>query len=238
MAKETENKKAEIPVKKREKRKFEGLWIRNEIFNIRVLGDSEKMLLAHFDSFGTRGCYQSNSTLAVIFLTKPRTIRRRIAEIKKAGLIYIKSPKGYYRTIWVKSNPEVMKTVKLWYRGKEIGKPREDNQDGQKWPTKVDKSGQASKPKGVFRHGQNLATTYKRLDTETNGETAVGLPLAVGGQASQLLADRKAGEVARIEQLKRSFGRSRRRQTPELTAAECEKRRQEQKRALLAVGAE
>lgn len=220
----------------RQKKRISGLWVRNEILNIRILGDSEKMLLSHFDSFGTKGCYQSNSTLAVIFLTKPRTIRRRIAKIKNAGLIYIKSPKGYYRTIWVKSNPEVMEAVKLWYRGKEIDKPREVKQDGHKWPTKVDKSGQPRGPKSVFRHGQNCPTTYIRLDTETNGETAVGLPLAAGGQASQLLADRKVCEVTCIELLKRNFGNGGQRRTPELTPVERERRRQEQKRTLLKVG--
>jgi hypothetical protein len=217
---------------KKPKKRAEGLWMRNEILNIRALDDSEKMLLAHFDSFGTKGCYQSNGTLAEIFLAKPRTIRRRIATINKAGLIYIKCPKGYYRTIWVKSNPEVREAVKLWYRGKEIAKP-----DGQEWPTNMAKSGQPSRPKSVFRHGQICPTTYTRLDTETKRETATPAPLPAGGQASALLEDRKAGVIADVEQLRKSFGAGVRRRRAKLTDAEWEARRQAQRRALLATGA-
>jgi len=219
---------------KKQKKKASGLWIRNEILNIRALDDSEKMLLAHFDSFGARGCYQANGTLAEIFLAKPRTIRRRIAKIKRAGLIYVKSPKGYYRTIWVKSNTEVKKAVKLWYRGEEIEKPREGKQDGQKWPTEVDKTGQPSRSKSVFRHGQNCPTTNTETVKKTKKETkATPAPLPAGGQATALLEDRKAGVIADVEQLKRTFGHSGR-QRAKLTDAEWEDRRQAQRRALLA----
>jgi hypothetical protein len=218
---------------KKQKKRASGLWIRNEILNIRSLDDSEKMLLAHFDSFDAKGCYQSNGTLAKIFLSNPRTIRRRIAKIKMAGLVYIKSPKGYYRTIWVKSNPEVVEAVKLWYRGKEIDKP-----NGQKWPTKVDKTGQPKGPESVFRHGQICPTTDTDIVKETNKKTSTTpAPLPAMGQAPALLEDRKAELIADVEQLKHTFGKSGRRKTPELTAAERHQRIEAQKKALLAVGA-
>lgn len=213
----------------KQKKRASGLWIRNEILNIRILDDSGKMLLAHFDSFGAKGCYQANDTLAEIFMTKPRTIRRRIAKINKAGLIYIKSPKGYYRTIWVKSNPEVVEAVKLWYRGKEIAKP-----DGQNWSTNMAKSSQPSRPKSVSRHGQNCPTTNKETVKETKKETsATPTPLPAGGQAPALLKDRKVVTTDHIEQLRKSLGLGARRNKPELSDAERERRRQEQKRALL-----
>ena len=215
------------------KKRAEGLWIRNGILNIRALDDSEKMLLAHFDSFGAKGCYQANSTLAEIFMAKSRTIRRRIAKINKAGLIYIKSPKGYYRTIWVKSNSDVKEAVKLWYRGKEIDKP--NNQDGQIWPTKGDKTGQVSRPKSVFRHGQICPPTYTETSKETKKETiATPAPLPAGGQAPALLGARKAETIARIEQLKRDFGKGGR-QRVKLTDAEWEQSRQKNINSLKAL---
>ena len=217
---------------KKSKKKVEGLWMRNQILNIRELNSSEKILLAHFDSFGEKGCYQSNDTLAKLFMTKPRTIRGRIAKIKTGGFVYVKNPKGYYRTIWVKSNPEVMAAVKLWYRGKQIDKPKEG---GQKLPTKAAKTGHPSRQKDVFRHGKNLPTTYTDTCTETKKETmATPTPLPAGGQAPALLEDRQNECVSQVEQLKKSFGSGRGRWTPELTAAELEQRRQAQKRALLA----
>ncbi len=212
-----------------------GLWMRNQILNIRELNDSEKILLAHFDSFGEKGCYQSNNTLAELFMTKPRTVRRWIAKIKIGGFIYVKNPKGYYRTIWVKSNPEVVAAVKLWYRGKQIDKPKEG---GQKWPTKLAESGHPSRPKDVFLHGQNLPTTNTYTYKETKKETtATPTPLPAGGQAPALLEDRKNECVSQVEQLQRSFGTGGRRRTPELTPAEIERRRQKFKRDLLVVQA-
>jgi len=70
------------------------------IFNITKLGPAEKMLLAHIYSFGEKGCWQSNKTLAEMFMTSPATIRRWLGRIKK--YLYVKNPKGYYRTLWVK----------------------------------------------------------------------------------------------------------------------------------------
>ena len=40
------------------------------ILNIAELGLSEKVLLAHIYSFGDKGCWQSNATLADIFSRK------------------------------------------------------------------------------------------------------------------------------------------------------------------------
>lgn len=77
------------------------LKIPDHILRIRELGPGEKMLLAHIYSFGVRGCWQSNQTIADIFMVSPATIRRWLSRIKI--FCYVKSPKGYYRTIWIKS---------------------------------------------------------------------------------------------------------------------------------------
>jgi len=229
MAKRTENNKAE------------GLWIPNYIENIPrpVLDHLGKKVLAHIYSFGEKGCYQSNEIMAKMFWVSARTISRRITAIRKADLVYVKSPKGYYRTLWAKSHPDVKAAVKLWYRNREIAKSSLES--GQKiagrlrqdCPIDLDKSGEATATNGVFRLGQDCLTTNTETYKETNKKTkAVDLPLPAGGQASQLLEDRKADMITQVEQLKRSFGSGRR--SPPLTPAEFEQRRQQQIKALMA----
>lgn len=57
------------------------------ILNIPEIGLPEKVLLAHFYSFGKKGCWQSNATLAKMFMTTRRTIGRWIGNIQKTGKI-------------------------------------------------------------------------------------------------------------------------------------------------------
>jgi len=63
----------------------------------------DKLLLAHFHSFADKGCWQSNATLAKIFMCSERTISRCISTLKQKGLIRIHTPKGFYRKIWATS---------------------------------------------------------------------------------------------------------------------------------------
>jgi hypothetical protein len=72
-----------------------GLWIPNSILNIAGINAGEKMLLAHFYSFGAKGCWQSNKTLAEIFMTTERTVSSWISRIRRH--LCVKNPKGYYR---------------------------------------------------------------------------------------------------------------------------------------------
>lgn len=58
------------------KPKEQYLKIPYHILNIRALGLAEKVLLAHIYGFGKNGCWQSNETLADVFMTNPRTVRR------------------------------------------------------------------------------------------------------------------------------------------------------------------
>ena len=209
----------------------------NHILNIRDIGLCEKVLLSHIYSFGKRGCYQSNKTLAEIYMTSPSTIRRWLKHIRK--YLYVKCPKGYYRTFWAKSHPDVQAANKLWWRGKEVSKQdngytanivKSEQQPAQKCATDMVKNN--------FRHAQKRATINNNTITETKKDTtATPTPLPAGGQASALLNDRKNGYIASIEQLKNSFGCDRRRRTPELTAAEREQRRQKLQRDLLATKA-
>ena len=54
------------------------LEIPNHILNLRSVGLTEKVLLAHFYSFSSKGCWQSNATLAEMFMTSPSSISRSI----------------------------------------------------------------------------------------------------------------------------------------------------------------
>lgn len=222
--------------KKGEKPKKEGgVWIPNRIRSISrsVLGDSEKMLLADIYSFGDKGFYKSNETIAKEYMASERTVSRWVARIITGGFVYVKNPKGYYRTLWAKLHPNVQEAAKLWYRKKEI--PKTDCKPvRQNCLTKLDKNGEVTATNGVSRLSQKCPSTNKKTNTETNKRTnAADLPLPAGGQASQLLEDRKAGVVVQIEQLKRNFGSDRGRRTPELTPTEFERRRQAGKRLLL-----
>ncbi len=75
------------------------------ILNLCGIGLCEKVLLAHIYSFGAKGCWQSNQTLAEVFRVSQGTISRWLSKLKP--FIYLKYPKGYCRTIWAKSHPQV-----------------------------------------------------------------------------------------------------------------------------------
>jgi len=216
---------------KETKQKERYLKIPYHILNIEGLGLSEKVLLAHIYSFGTKGCWQSNATLAKCFMTSQRTVRRWLANIISAGLVQIKSPKGYYRTIWARSHPDVKKAAQLYYKGKAISK--KDIQNGRKCPARMDKNGRLSRPKSVSRHGQKCPTTNNITIKETiEVTTATPSPCLPGGQAAALLDDRRKADIVKIEKFKKSFGNSRLRRKP-LTSEEFENKRQQQLKAFL-----
>ena len=197
------------------------------------MGDSEKMLLADIHSFGDKGFYKSNETIGKEYMASERTVSRWIANILKGGFVHVKNPKGYHRTFWAKSHPEVRAAVKLWYRNKKIPKtdckPHRHN-----CPTKLDKNSQVSKTKPVSGLSHNCPPTNKRLKHKPKKKSsAADLPLPAGGQASQLLTDRTTEAIASVEQLKKRFGSGGQRRVG-LSTAEIESRRQRQKKALFA----
>lgn len=226
--------------KKTEEKGKGGLWIPSHICNIpnSVLDHFGKKVYAHIYSFGEKGCWQSNETIGEIFMVSGRTISRRISAIKEAKLVYVKNPKGYYRTFWAKSHPEVQAAVKLWYKDKEIPKteaetgPSPSTPLGQDCPTDLDRTGKVTATDGVFPLGQDCPTTNTDTYKETNKKTtATPPPLPAGGQAPALLEERKKESVSEVEQLKRKFGRVPRR--AKMPPAEFEQRRQINKKALL-----
>ena len=199
------------------------------ILNIETLDLREKVLLAHIYSFGQKGCWQSNATLAKIFMTSPRTIKRWLAKIIRAGLVQIKSPKGYYRTIWAKSHPEVRAAAVLYYRGKKI-----DARQDQNCPTGRDKIDPVSRPNRVLSPGRDCPATNNTTIKDTTGKTiAPPAPLPPGGQAPAALEQRNEAAYRKIEQLGKNFGKAR--TSPKLSADQDEKRRQQLQRQVKAM---
>ena len=159
------------------------LKIPSHILSIAGLGLCEKVLLAHIYSFGAKGCWQSNATLGAYFMVSPRTVKRWLAAIVRAGLVQVKSPKGYYRTIWVRSHPDVRAATELYYRGETLSP-----QPGQNCPTRQDKSGTVTGPNCALRLGQKCPTTNNTTKKDTMRKTtAPPSPLPAGGQAPAVL---------------------------------------------------
>ncbi|HUT30925.1 MAG TPA: helix-turn-helix domain-containing protein [Sedimentisphaerales bacterium] len=207
----------------------------NHILNLRSIGLSEKVLLAHFYSFGEKGCWQSNETLAEAFMVDERTIQRWFATIVKAGLVQVKCPKGRYRTIWVKSHPAVRAAAQLWYRGKAVSnrvnqvrqncrttnssKGAEGEQVRQNCRGKYDKNG--------FQVRQNCRTTKNT----TIRETITPPPLPAHGQAAALLSDREQESRRQLQRFKEQIA-NKGKPKQRLSAADFEAKRQEAKKRL------
>jgi len=212
------------PKKTKRKENHNGLWVPNEILNLVDIDDGCKMLLAHFYSFATKGCYQSNKTLATIFMKSEYTISRRIKKLSK--YIVIKNPKGYYRTIWTRLHPQVSKAIEIHRKSKEVSGQNMSSPLRQNCRTDLVKSLQSSSAKSPVSLQQNCVTTNTETNTKTNTETAADLPLPAGGQASRLLEQRRAAAQDRIEQFKKRFGIGKKRAADRMSPQEFESRRQ------------
>ena len=209
----------------------------NHILNLRIIGLPQKVLLSHIFSFGRKGCWQANATLAEMFLVGERTISEWVAKLKKAELILWVHPKGRYRTIWAKTHPDVKAAQTLLYMGEEVKKSDVVSGHaaillGSNLPGGVEETCAPTTQNDCNQVGRNLLHTNNTTREDITRETtATPSPLPAGGQAPALLEDREAEALATIEDFKRSFGGGPRR-GPKPTAAEKEKRRQEQLRAL------
>lgn len=212
------------PNKKKVRGKY--LAIPYSILNLRDIGLREKALLAHIYGFGHRGCWQSNQTLAEFFMVSPRAISRSICAVRK--YIYIKNPKGYYRTLFARSHPDVQ-LMSLSRRNSDVKHPKTGLAKG------GEPAGQnrlADHANSGSRPGRNCLTTNINTNKETIKEPEEPPPpLPAGGQASAVLAERKRQDLAEIEKFKKTFGRP---AWKPLAKKEFESRRQEMRRALFA----
>jgi hypothetical protein len=173
--------------------------------SITQIGLCEKALLAHIYSFGVKGCWQSNQTLAEIFMVSAPTIRRWLGRIRPYTCV--KNPKGYYRTIWAKG---VLKN--------EHGPAQNGTPDLVKSEHRVD---------------QNRSTTINNTITENN-ERTIASPtlLSAFGRTSATLEHRRQVAAEQIEKFKARLGRPAA-WTP-LTPEQFGRRRAEQLAALRA----
>ena len=190
-------------MKKTKKQKEPYLKIPAHILNLSGIGLCEKVLLAHIYSFGAKGCWQSNKTLAEIFMVSAVTIRRWLARIRP--YTYVRNPKGYYRTIWSKSALK--------------------NEQGPAQNCAIDLV------KSAHRPAQKCATTNNNTITENNNKTiASPSPLPASGQASATLEARRQQAAAAIENFRANFGRLPK--IKPLTPQQFEQRRAQQLAAL------
>jgi hypothetical protein len=194
------------------------------ILNLRDIDLRQTVLLSHIYSFGLKGCYQSNKTLAEIFMVSPDTISRWIADIPK--YIYIVKPKGYYRTIYAKAHPDARAVANSQNSGVDrtihLGKSARDV--GQKCGDEFGKS--------AIRLNQKCPATNNNTNKETIKKTTDPQPpLPAGGQAAAVLTERKRQGLAEIEKFKKSFGCQKFVPMPE---AEFEKQRQKKLKDLFA----
>jgi hypothetical protein len=186
------------------------LKIPDHILGIRDLAPGEKMLLAHIYSFGVKGCWQSNQTLAETFMTSPRAIQRWLTGIKNS--IIVRNGKGYYRTMWAKSHPQ-------------FSHDRIDVDVRQNRQPDCDKKG--------IRLRQNCRTTINNTITENNERTiASPTPTPAAGQSSATLGCRRCVTAEQMEKFKARLGRPAA-WTP-LTPEQFGRRRAEQLAALRA----
>jgi hypothetical protein len=185
-----------------------------QILNLSGISLSEKVLLAHIYSFGAKGCWQSNETLAEIFMVAPRSIKRWLSSIRK--FLIIKNGKGYYRTIWANTTHNAY----MVKNGPDVG---------QNW--------HSDQAKNAFRVGQKCPTTNNNTITENNKRTiASPAPLPACGQASATLIARKEDVAAEIERFKfkRTFDRAKQQWQP-LSEEKLQQRKSAQLAALRAI---
>jgi len=176
----------------------------------------DKLLLAHFHSFADKGCWQSNATLAKIFMCSERTISRCISTLKQKGLIRIHTPKGFYRKIWATSACDSSAQV----RQKRRSSTPNPATDFAKFGNRV-------------RH-VCLTTNNNTIKENYTRTTATPPPLPACGQAPALPAEGASQVIAQIEAMKnRLFRRPRQR----LSAEQLERRREQLKAALFAAEA-
>lgn len=154
------------------------------ILNLSGISLCQKVLLAYVYSFGAKGCWQSNATLAQIFMVSPCTISRWLTEIRP--FLYVKNPRGYSRTFWARSHP-----------------------DGQLRTSAKDPPQQCQKQlrKSAISAKQERVTTRNHTIKEIRKDTiASPSPLPAGGQAPATLQQRRQKRIEIIEKFKARFG--------------------------------
>jgi hypothetical protein len=211
----------------------------NHVLNNSELGKGEQELYSHIYSFGRKGCWQNNETLAKMFHRRPRTITLWVMNLKKSGLIFWLHPKGYYRTFWAKLHPDVIAAQSLPYRDGEISKAAvisgqtKSTLLSKKLPSNIAKNCAVSAQENVIPLSKKLLQTNNTTKKDTiRDTTATPTPLPAGGQASALLADRQREQQETVERSMRGLGRPVNKIVGQLTPAQFEESRRKKLAAL------
>jgi hypothetical protein len=192
-----------------------GLWVPVKILKMPFLSGDEKLFYAHVFSFGERGCWQTDEQIGKALGRSERSIQRYKANCRKAGLFKVTGEGTPRRRMWAKDHLK----YKAW-RKKQAEKLRQMRRG-----STTDAASLPRQNRRTTNKGTNKATNKQRGGSPSPAEQAHA-PL--NDKKRRLEAYRAKEEtVASIEQLKRGFGRGGRRRTQELTAAECEQRRQQ-----------
>jgi len=187
------------------------------------------LLLAHVYSFGGKGCWQSNKQLSLFFQRTTRTVTGWIAELSSKGLIYIKNPKGYYRTIWAKDHPDVSKATKAWADSQNSGSGTK------KLSNVLEETFQRVRRKAASDLEVSCAGLRRNLptinrDKKDKKETTPPAPMPAGGQASAAQDNDKpyieSTDEQRQEIAQRAGLCKHRDKHPRMSMAEKESRRQ------------
>ena len=88
-----------------ESRRFEGIWIPEEIWFNRELSAISKVLLVEIyrDDCGGGGCNVTNEAFASFLGTSKTTVKRHLTHLKRLGLIYDKNFGEGERVLGVKT---------------------------------------------------------------------------------------------------------------------------------------
>jgi len=220
---------------KQEKRKQHpdksGLFVPDRILQIAELPVKQKMLLARIDSFGTKGCWESNAALAGKLGVSARTISAWVARLMP--YLYCAGRNSYWRTLYSKENPKVKAATHLHYRNRLIPKSAlESGPDGSTLPRRylrgdLAKNCAVTSQEPAHSPRKRLPPTIRNTGKETiEDTTAVGVALAPHGPATRLQEARRSGAAESVEKFKALFGRRRQKWKP-LSAEEVQKRKQE-----------
>ncbi len=212
------------------------------ILSIEGISLAEKNLLAHFHSYGIKGCWESNKKLGEILFVGERSISRFVTNLKKRGLVFWVHPKGRYRTIWSKLHPEVKASTFLYYMGEQISKEAIINGHaaeillGQNCQESIEKSVVPTETKQCVQVRQNCLHTNNTTKKDTNRRTIERpTPLPAGGQSPAALVERTQARMDATEYFKQKFGIGAKKKFSPMSEAEFQTEKQKQKQALFAL---
>ncbi len=102
-----------------------GVWVPQEILSVSPdqLSWLGKLVCGRIYSYGAKGCYESNATLARYFGVSLRQMERAAAQIRSLPLTYSIKVRGRPTCYWLRCSPRVQAAERLEYRGRSKRNP-------------------------------------------------------------------------------------------------------------------